>query len=364
MKAPGGNPGWNGDTRVAYPTQLDRSEESPVGPQSANRKVVGWLTQGVIGGLVAYYLVQSVWTNWSQIRNHTWHLHYGWLLSSVAVLLGSMMVMALGWYAALRELGASISPWHAQRIWIVTNFLKYLPGKVWLVIARVFHGQRHGIPKVVTLTSFAYEYVLFMASGILVAACTVPFWLQRGEARTYGWTLWLVPATLVGFHPAIFGPLVNRALKWVRRPPLARQIPFPRLLLLLLLFGWAWLLFGLAFCLFVTAVQPMPLAAWPTLSGAFVASWVLGLLVIFTPGGLGVREGMLIMVLSSLSLAYLPAASARGVAVVLALGSRLWMVLSEVVGLGLAVAFIRDPAAPSLHLPDPAEAGEILGTEA
>lgn len=345
---------------MEYQTQLARAE----GPQSANRKVVGWLTQSVIVALIAYYLVQSVWVNWSQIRSHAWHLHYGWLLSSVVVLVGSMMVMALGWHAALRELGAPLSPWHAQRIWIVTNFLKYLPGKVWLVIARILHCQRHGIPKVVTLTSFAYEYVLFMASGILVAACTVPFWLQRGEARPYGWTLLLVPATLIGFHPAIFGPLLNRALKLVKRPPLARQIPFPRLLLLLLLFSGAWLLFGLAFCLLVTAVQPMPLAAWPTLGGAFVASWVLGLLVIFTPGGLGVREGMLIMVLSSLGLGYLPAASARGVAVVLALGSRLWMVLSEVVALGLALAFIRDPAAPSLPLPHLAEAGEILETEA
>lgn len=347
---------------MAYHTSLAGAEEAPSVSKTGAKKFAGWLTQVVVVALVAFYLVQSVWTNWSQIRGHSWHLHSGWLTASVAVLVGSMMAMALGWYAALRELGTAMSPWPAQRIWIVTNFLKYLPGKVWLVIGRILHCQRYGIPKIVTLTSFAYEYVLFMASGVIVSACTVPFWLQRGEARAYGWTLLLVPATLIGFHPAIFGPTVNRLLKLAKRPPLARQIRFSRLLLLLLFFCLAWGLFGGAFCLFVMAVHPMPLVAWPTLGGAFMASWILGLLVIFTPGGLGVREGMLMAVLASLCSAYLPAESPQGVAVVLALGSRLWMVLSEVLALGLALAFIRGPAAPALHLRDLAEAGEGLGT--
>jgi hypothetical protein len=113
----------------------------------------------------------------------------------------------------------------------------------------------------------------------------------------------------------------------------------------------------------VTAIQPLPLATWPTLAGAFVASFVLGLLVVFTPGGLGVREGMLMVVLGSLALAYLPTESSRGVAVVLSLGSRVWMVLAEVLAFGLALAFIRDLAAPVLHLHDLAEAGEMLEGE-
>ena len=345
------------------PELTDPPDGSGTFPRPSWKKKVGGLLQLGLVGLIIFYLGHNVWLNWEQICRHPWHLNWGWLASSVVLQILSLMIMAWGWYAALRLLGARINPWHAQRIWIVTNFLKYLPGKIWLVLARVLQAQRHGIAKIVTLTSFAYEYVLFMAAGILVSAGTVPFWLHQGEARAYWWTLLLVPATLIGFHPAIFGPILNFALKKTKRPPLAQQISFPRLLLLLLLFSWAWLLLGLAFCLFVHAVYPLPLRTWPTLAGAFGASFVLGLLFLFTPGGLGVREAMLMVVMTSLGGTYLTAASAEGIAVVLALGSRVWMVLAEVLALGLGLAFIRDPTAPAVHLHDLADPGETLQTE-
>jgi hypothetical protein len=61
---------------------------------------------------------------------------------------------------------------------------------------------------------------------------------------------------------------------------------------------------------------------YPTLTGAYAFSLNIGFLAIFTPGGIGVREGVLVFLLSSIF--PLP------VSTLISLLSRLWMTLGEV----------------------------------
>jgi glycosyltransferase 2 family protein len=99
--------------------------------------------------------------------------------------------------------------------------------------------------------------------------------------------------------------------------------------------GWA--AYGVSFTLFVGSVHPVAWQDVPLLGATYAAAWVIGFLSFLTPGGIGVREGVLAYLLGL----WLP----PGVAIVISLLSRLWIVAGELVGTAIAWR-IRPPVAP------------------
>jgi glycosyltransferase 2 family protein len=91
----------------------------------------------------------------------------------------------------------------------------------------------------------------------------------------------------------------------------------------------AWIGFGIALVLLAAGLLPRVELNVATATGAFTASYLAGLLALIAPGGIGVRESVLILLLQGpLGLA---------AATVLALASRVLLTLAE---LGAAAPFL------------------------
>ena len=87
----------------------------------------------------------------------------------------------------------------------------------------------------------------------------------------------------------------------------------------------AWLLYGAAFQLFVFGLLGSLAGGYAEYLAAYTISYLLGYLALFAPAGLGVREGMMVTVLTYAGLASAPEAA------LVALTSRVWLTLLEVV---------------------------------
>jgi hypothetical protein len=98
----------------------------------------------------------------------------------------------------------------------------------------------------------------------------------------------------------------------------------------LLVAGYAlyWAVTGLAFAALVASLYPLAPGDVPVVVAAFAAAYAAGFLALLTPAGLGVREGVLVVALAPV----LPA----GPALVVALLSRVWMMLVELAGAAIA----------------------------
>ncbi|MGH7658771.1 MAG: hypothetical protein ACREL6_11100, partial [Gemmatimonadales bacterium] len=91
----------------------------------------------------------------------------------------------------------------------------------------------------------------------------------------------------------------------------------------------AWCGYGVAFWILGQAVLPDLQLTVPAAIGAFTASYVAGFLALLAPGGLLVREGVIVLMLQGTL--GLPAATA------LAVASRLLLTVTE---LGIALPFL------------------------
>ena len=96
-----------------------------------------------------------------------------------------------------------------------------------------------------------------------------------------------------------------------------------------LVVGYAvyWAVTGLAFAPWWPASTPWPRPTSRLVVAAYAAAYAAGFLALLTPAGLGVREGVLVVALAPV----LPA----GPALVVALVSRVWMMLVELAGAGI-----------------------------
>ena len=89
-----------------------------------------------------------------------------------------------------------------------------------------------------------------------------------------------------------------------------------------------WGLLGTAFFLFIRSLASVSVSQLLVVTGTYAVAWSIGILSVITPGGLGVREGILSLLLTSV----LPPATAT----LIALLSRLWTISAELAMTGIA----------------------------
>ncbi|MDT0331623.1 lysylphosphatidylglycerol synthase domain-containing protein [Nocardiopsis lambiniae] len=275
--------------------------------------------------------------HWEQARDAASALPL-WTLP-VAVLSGmaGLTAQMLAWRALLAGLGSPLSVPVAARVMFVGQLGKYLPGSVWAFVAQVELARDRDVPRVRGTAATLLAVGVTVAAGLAVAGVALP--LSSVEAaRTWWWALALAPLLLAGLHPRV----VRWGVRLVARPfarfrEVAEAGPLDiggRAMAAAL--GWtlvAWVPLGLHLWLLAWAVGGDPWGSLAPAVGAYALAWTLGLLVVFAPAGLGVREAVLVVALA-------PVVDA-GAALVAAVLSRLVMTVADVAWAGLSVPLSR-----------------------
>lgn len=209
----------------------------------------------------------------------------------------------------------------ATRIWCVSNLGRYLPGKVWQVAAMAVMARHRGVSAVAaTGSSLLVNLVNVMVGFALVAAT---------GAEVLGAPRATIPLVVVsGLVLGLLPQLIAVAARLVRRLTgsefALRRIPGSSLWTAAAGCLTAWIIYGLAFRLFVVGVLGVAPGSAAGYVAAFTGSYLLGYIAIFAPGGIGVRELSLVTALERLRL------GVAGGAGLVALASRVWLTATEV----------------------------------
>lgn len=289
-----------------------------------------WL-QAAVFVLAFVFLGALIASQWQQLQAYPWHIEIGWLLLALALLWLTWLLELNQWRFILGRLGGSLRYGDAARIWFLSNIIRYIPGNVWQFLGMSEMAAQHGIPRTATFTSIALHQAVSTLAGLLLAAVYFALaghgaWFDRLRPA-----LWLAPLGLIFLHPRILEATLNRALTWLKRPPLRITLTVADLARLLLAYGLVWLGFGLGFTALVRGLAPVAWSQAPWLIASYAAAYVLGYLSLLTPSGLGVREGILVLLLQAVFHAPLPA--------IIAIVARLWMVIGEIGGAAAAAGW-------------------------
>jgi glycosyltransferase 2 family protein len=294
----------------------------------------GWLRvlQAVAGLSIVLFAGRSLVRNWEQLRSQPleWQLRPGWLLLSLALTWTMYLLLILGWRSILSSWGQQLGLWSAARIWIVSSLGKYIPGKVWAVAGMALLSQRAGVAPSAATGSAIIMQVLAIGTGAAVAGIAGARTLDSADPNVRTGLMLLVAGSILSIGLLLWPPLLRRLLRLMAPQTTGARQPTERSIL----FGIAtniiaWLGYGLALWLLARGLLPRSGLDLRLAVAAFTASYLAGFLALLAPGGLGVREGIFILMLQGpLGLA---------AATSLALASRLFLTVAE---LGAAVPFL------------------------
>jgi glycosyltransferase 2 family protein len=282
-----------------------------------------------VAAIVFFFIGRELVRQWSNVRSTPLEAHPHWWAIGVgsAIVLGVYALLVQTWRVLLAEAGESLSFIRAARIWTISNLWRYVPGKLWQIGAMSGLALRENVNAAAAAGSAVLSTVLNIASGLAIVLVLGSRWPGLISEDARGVAIALIALAGLGllalpFTISRFGTLVGRLTgRDVRlgAPP-ARSI-----LVALVGNGVAWLLYGIAFMWFVRGVVgDAPGATWQYVA-VYTASYLVGYLVLFAPGGIGVREGALFALLPSLGLA------TSTQALLIAGASRIWLTILEIV---------------------------------
>jgi uncharacterized membrane protein YbhN (UPF0104 family) len=257
-------------------------------------------------GLIFLLLrLRSIWHD-SQIELS--RIGWGWLAG--AVLLGAFAIVASAfiWLEILRRLGAvPRSMWAG--IFLKAQLGKYVPGSLWQYAGRTGLARAHGLP------------MRLVAKSLPIELCATTYAAATFSTLLVGW--WGVVGALALLGAASFaGSRLRPDRRGLRT---AARVT--------LLYAAVWPFMGASFWMTARAFVPVPVGDLPVYIGAFAAAWVVGLLAIYAPAGLGVREAVIVAILRG--------RIGSADALVIAAASRAVFTFVDLLAAG--VAFLRRP---------------------
>jgi glycosyltransferase 2 family protein len=288
--------------------------------------------------IILVLFVYQVKKNWADLTAYTFQLN-PWLLA--LAFLGFMLQelsYGLIWRTVLTRLGSNLGLRICLRIYLASEFVRYIPGNIWHVLTRILWVCKYGVSRPVAFASMAIELITKLAAGILVFSVSLLFWYDFGKLGSLlrGSLLDIlgiasIIALFIGLHPRILNGVLNWALLRMKREPIQLTLRYSDILLITLAWCVSWIVAGTAFYVLLLALWPAaPIVAWPICIGIYAIAWDIGFVSFITPSGLGIREAA-IVALFALALP-LPI----GLASIMALLSRLVSTLAEAVCVSIA----------------------------
>jgi hypothetical protein len=324
--------------------------------------------------VVLWAVGRHVIHTWHQLRDEKRSLHFepAWLVASGVLYLAGLS--AYGWFyeRILRSSATPVRLFPALRAYLVSHLGKYVPGKAMVVVVRTgMVASCGGRASTAAIATF-YETIVMMAAGGLIAAAgfvmavesrpatfRLPFW-DSVELPVYRVATAAGLGVGLGFLLLVVPPVFGRLAKFVSLPiPGVGPDALPSITVRLLGQGllWSsvgWALLGVSQLAVVRAFDPAGAAALvalglvPVVIASVALATVAGFVVAVLPGGLGVREGVLMSALA-------PAVGSSN-AVVAALVLRLVWVGAELAAAALLLPWYPRP--PAGVRPDP-EVGPV-----
>jgi uncharacterized membrane protein YbhN (UPF0104 family) len=244
----------------------------------------------------------AVARNWRQVSADIARIDARTFALAAALACLPPLFTVMGWRILLADLGSPLHVAPAGGIFFVGQLGKYVPGAVWSIVAQAEMGVRLHIPRrrmaVVAFVSVAIAAIC----GLIVGTPAVPLLITRDDSTaTTGWVVLLaVPLLAVVLWPRLLNRAIATVLRVLRREPLERELSGRAILSATLLFIGAWVSSGMHVFVLARATSSgyeTDQLLLATLSGFALAS-SLAMFSVVLPAGVGVREGVLVLILA------------------------------------------------------------------
>jgi len=301
--------------------------------------------------ITAVYFVTAANKHFDSIPPIQWGTS-AWLamVATVLCMFVNLVCGGLMWMALLGDQGVRLPAATAFRIVGMAQVAKYLPGNVGHLVGQVTLASAAGVPVGVSITTMLISTLWLVATGLSMGGAGLILYLDTTavlEVTMPNAPFMAALGVAVALSPWVAVWLLNRFLPMLsRRLGSGQLVALPRFHTAVLVAG------GFIFCFFVFGLMLKLQATYLfgvsdgnilTFTLMFTSAWIAGYLLPGAPGGLGVREALVVALLGSV----VGTGTAIGLSVTMRLATVLGDGLAFLVGIGLKL-LAQDDAAERL----------------
>lgn len=263
------------------------------------KKYIGWL----IIGIIAWYFWQTLSSNWNQVSQLKIKFGPSTLL---AVFLHAFSVFISGFlwgetfYLTTK---IKIPLLESVRAHCAAWILKYIPGQVGAYLYKLRWGKNKGASKALTSLAFLYDFLFLLFASTLPI---VPIVFLGSASTNMG------PPMLAAYVlclSSIFIVTNKRSAESIQN--LIKKISGKKfeniqplalgsLIRMVLLYSLPRVTNAIGFIVISSSLLSLGIEDYVTLGAIYVLAGIIGILAVFVPSGIGVREGIIVILSSSI----------------------------------------------------------------
>lgn len=309
---------------------------STVGKKAPRKRSTKLILQGGFAFLIFAFLVFTVVSQWSELRDKGVEFNLIWLLPAIITMLAYYTLSAGVWGLILKFMGTPVPAGEVQKIWAQPLLVRYIPGSVLFVLARVLLAEKAGVSRRVSTAGIVYEQAVSIAAALTIA-CYFLIAHPDLQDTPVRWVSLLVTPLLVGFlHPRVFGPLSTRVLGALGREPLPRTMAFRGVLTIFVAYLALWCVMGVGVYFAARSVHFLNVSDLPIVAASQMIGFLAAVVSAVTPAGLGVRDAAFAWAVKTA----LPSES-FGVGAVIAIAVRATQTVVELIYVGIVTLLTR-----------------------
>lgn len=291
-------------------------------------KIIGKIISFSVIALIFYFLGKSLFSNWQQVKEYQFSFNCFYLAISFIFLAIGLLSRGLVWKKIINFLQPDNDlKWkEAVRIDVYSQLGRYLPGKIFGVVGKVYLARNKNILSKNLYLSVIYVVLFHPTAAFLLSLFLIGFFFDY-DVNFHNFYLICsisVIAGLIAIHFRLFQHLITLFMTKIIKKPIQFDFDLNWLQKLKIVFYFSIVEFfmGLGFFCLINSITFLPVQNLLSIVGIYIAAGVLGFAAFFSPGGLGVREGVLILFLHP----FFP----LNIAILISLLARIWATITEV----------------------------------
>jgi glycosyltransferase 2 family protein len=252
--------------------------------------------------LFIWFFYKEFKENWESVRTLQLVMNWKYLVLGIFMMIANYLCTTLSWHIGINYFDNHKKLKFAQSIALVniSQLGKYIPGKLWSYMVQIYWLASKGVPKTTVLYLNVVTTLLPILVSLLIGCLLLMMLPDWSHLRTEILILigLLLAINLVLFNKNILRFFIEIFSRITKQKVSFHQLSTCRIISMQLLYITGAVFWVLAGCLISLSIGfGLDSLRIIFISSAMLLGDVIGFLILIAPGGLGVREGTMYLIL-------------------------------------------------------------------
>jgi len=236
----------------------------------------------------------TIYRNWTLLSTYPWCINWAQLALSFVFFNLQLLSAVVGWRLIMARLSTWLPFRKHLKVYCYSNMAKHIPGLPWYIASRAYWYRQEGIATSTTALGSFLEMVVVLVTGSLMALLTGLTQASSTSWADLGLLVGVITLGLILIHPTVLG----WALKRLRRSEAPQRLTYWDTLAWSASYVGVWITSGCVLYTIIGTFYPVSRQVLLEVLWAWSLSATVASLAFFSPGGLGIKEIALSLLLS------------------------------------------------------------------